>query len=67
MMASLHDRMPVILPPDAYAHWLDSAPQIPESLQPLIKPYPSDEMDAYPVSTLVNNPKNDRAECVVPA
>jgi len=67
MMASLHDRMPVILSHDAYAQWLDASPRTPDSLQPLIKPYPSDEMAAYPVSTLVNNPKNDRAECVVPA
>jgi putative SOS response-associated peptidase YedK len=66
LMAPLHNRMPVILPPDAYTQWLDSAPQTPDSLQPLIKPYPAEEMSAYPVSTLVNNPKNDLAECVVP-
>jgi len=67
LMAPIHNRMPVILPSDAYAQWLDSAPQAPDQLQPLIKPYPADEMAAYPVSTLVNNPKNDLAECVVPA
>lgn len=67
MMAALHNRMPVILPPDAYAQWLDSAPRSPESLDPLIKPYPSEEMTAHPVSTLVNDPRNERAECVVPA
>jgi putative SOS response-associated peptidase YedK len=67
LMAPLHNRMPVILPPYAYTQWLDPAPRTPESLESLIKPYPSDEMAAYPVSTLVNNPKNDRAECVVPA
>jgi len=66
-MAPIHNRMPVILPADAYAHWLDSAPQSRDKLQPLIKPYQFEEMSAYPVSTLVNNPKNDRAECVVPA
>ena len=67
VMAQLHNRMPVILPHDAYAQWLDSKPQPPESLDPLIPPYPADEMAAHPVSILVNNPKNDRAECVVPA
>jgi putative SOS response-associated peptidase YedK len=65
-MAPIHNRMPVILPTDAYAKWLDTMPQTPENLNPLIKPYPAEEMAAYPVSTLVNNPKNDRAECVVP-
>jgi putative SOS response-associated peptidase YedK len=67
LMASIHNRMPVILPPDAYAQWLDTAPQPPDSLAALIKPYPAGEMAAHPVSTLVNNPKNDFAECVVPA
>ena len=66
LMAPIHNRMPVILPPDAYAQWLDTAPQTRETLQPLIRPYPAEEMAAYPVSTLVNSPKNDRAECVVP-
>lgn len=65
-MAPIHNRMPVILPSDAYAQWLETAPQTRETLQPLIKPYPAEEMAAYPVSTLVNNPKNDLAECVIP-
>ena len=67
LMASLHNRMPVILPADAYAEWLEYSFQTPEKLQAFIKPYPAAEMAAYPVSTLVNNPKNDLAECVVPA
>ncbi len=67
LMKSLHNRMPVIVSRDAYGQWLNKAPQTPESLGPLINPYPSEEMVAYPVSKLVNNPKNDRAECVVPA
>ena len=66
-MAAIHDRMPVIIDPDDYQRWIDPAAQPPDSLQPLIKPYSADEMTAHPVSTLVNNPKNDRAECVVPA
>jgi putative SOS response-associated peptidase YedK len=67
LMASIHNRMPVILPSDAYAQWIDPAVQAPDSLQALIKPYPAGEMAAYPVSTLVNSPQNDRPECVVPA
>ena len=67
LMTPLHNRMPVILPQEAYSKWLDKAPQMPENLQSLIRPYPSNEMAAYPVSLVVNNPKNDRAECVVPA
>ncbi|MFZ5819576.1 MAG: SOS response-associated peptidase [Chloroflexota bacterium] len=67
LMAPIHNRMPVILPPDDYPQWLDAAPRPPESLLPLIKPYPAEKMTAYPVSTLVNSPQNDRAECVAPA
>ena len=67
LMAAIHNRMPVILPPEAYAQWIDPAVRTPESLGGLIKPYPAEKMAAYPVSTLVNSPKNDRAECVVPA
>jgi len=67
LMATLHNRMPVILNPADYARWLDPSPQTPDQLQPLIKPFPSDNMSAYAVSTLVNTPANDRAELVVPA
>jgi len=64
LMASIHNRMPVILPRNAYAQWLDPAPQAPEHLQPLLLPYPAIEMSAYPVSILVNSPANDRPEIV---
>ncbi len=67
LMATLHNRMPVILPPAAYAEWLDTAIRTPESMGTLLRPYPADEMAAYPVSTLVNSPQNDRAELIVPA
>jgi putative SOS response-associated peptidase YedK len=66
LMAPIHNRMPVILQLDTYAQWLDPAPQSPNRLQSLLVPYPAEEMEAYPVSTLVNSPNNDRAECVLP-
>lgn len=64
LMKPIHKRMPVILQPAAYSAWL--APNPNPSLLSLLKPYPAEKMDAHPVSDLVNNPKNDRAECVVP-
>jgi putative SOS response-associated peptidase YedK len=66
LMGAIHDRMPVILHPRDYAKWLNPAPQTPENLQPLIKPFPADTMTAYPVSTLVNKATNDSPEMVVP-
>jgi putative SOS response-associated peptidase YedK len=66
LMAGIHNRMPVILDSKDYNIWLDAAPQTPANLFPLIKPFPADKMSAYPVSTLVNSPANDKAELVVP-
>jgi putative SOS response-associated peptidase YedK len=59
-----HERMPVILPPEAFASWLDTSQQGPEQLLPLLRPYPSAQMMAYPVSTLVNSPRTDDPRCI---
>ncbi len=67
LMAPIHDRMPVILPPEAYQQWIDPNELPPAQLQSLLRPYPAAAMRAYPVSTLVNNPRNDRPECILPA
>ncbi len=67
LMASIHNRMPVILHSKDHAEWLDAAPRSPNNLNHLIKAFPSELMEAYPVSTLVNSPANDRAECILPA
>ncbi len=67
LLRSLHNRMPVILPPAVYDDWLDPAERDPVSLAALITPFPAEEMEAYPVSTLVNTPSNDLPECILPA
>lgn len=59
LMAALHDRMPVILEPGDYARWLDPASPDPQSLLDLLKPSQDDGFEAYPVSTRVNNHRND--------
>jgi putative SOS response-associated peptidase YedK len=66
LLRPLHHRMAVILPSSEYGRWLDPRIQDPETLQPLLHPYPADEMRAYPVSTLVNNPANDSPGCLEP-
>ncbi|NWF63540.1 MAG: SOS response-associated peptidase [Chloroflexi bacterium] len=66
LMSTLHNRMPVILNPKDYSMWLEPTPQTPEKLATLLKPYPAEAMSAHPVSTLVNQPGNDRPECVIP-
>lgn len=67
LMAKIHNRMPVILPQSAYHTWLNPDETAPENLQPLLVPYPAEEMQAFPISTLVNNPANDVPEIIVPA
>ena len=67
MLEEIHNRMPVILPPGAYQAWLDPEEKAPGALNGLLRPYPASEMKAYPVSTLVNSPKNDAPELIVPA
>ena len=67
LMSLLHNRMPVILHPRDYAKWLDPSAQTPDQLLPLLKPFPADKMDAYPVTPLVNKPANDMPDLVVPA
>ena len=66
LMQSIHHRMPVILDPADYDRWLDPARQDPQDLLPLLAPFPADQMQLVPVSTLVNSPRNESPECIVP-
>lgn len=64
LMEPIHSRMPVILNERDEARWLDPEITNPELVLPLLKPYPSDEMESYKVSTIVNSPKNNIADCI---
>jgi putative SOS response-associated peptidase YedK len=66
VVGEIHERMPVIVAPDAYDVWLDPASERDE-LTGLLAPYPEDEMEAYPVSRFVNSPSNNDPRCVEPA
>jgi putative SOS response-associated peptidase YedK len=66
LLTSVHNRMPVILPADAFDLWLDPGAQHPGEVQPLLRPYPADEMSFYPVSPYVNSPFNDDPLCIEP-
>lgn len=56
LVAPIHDRMPAILQRADEAIWLDPDLHDPAVLTPLLEPYPSADMEAYAVSTRVNNP-----------
>ena len=64
LMADIHNRMPVILSPDDYDLWLDPEFEGKEKLLSLLRPFSTDEMTAYPVSTLVNSPRNENPACI---
>jgi putative SOS response-associated peptidase YedK len=60
LCADLHNRMPVILPPDTWSTWLGEEPAEPDQLKSLLVPY-AGEMVAWPVSQRVGNVKNNDA------
>lgn len=64
LVAELHDRMPVMLSPSEYDTWLDREVDDPEKLKGLYRPYPSELLEMEPVSTMVNDPRNETPECV---
>lgn len=64
--APIHDPMPVILEPANYARWLGEEPTEPPHLMAMLKPYPAEAMEAYPVSVRVGNVKNTNASLVEP-
>jgi putative SOS response-associated peptidase YedK len=64
LVGEVHHRMPVILPPETYDLWLDPAVREAEQLLSVLLPYPTEDMEAYPVSRRVNNPSNDEPGCV---
>lgn len=64
LIGQMHERMPVIL--DAGSAWNWLKPASCSDLQGLLHPYPSHQMQGYPVSTMVNSPGLDQADLVRP-
>jgi putative SOS response-associated peptidase YedK len=64
LMASIHDRMPVIVAPEDYAAWLDPSIDDAVAIAAMLSPFPAEQMRAYPVSARVNNVKNDGPDLI---
>lgn len=64
LMKPIHNRMPVILSKSQFSTWLDIENQNTENLQKLLHPYQDDNLESFPVSTFVNNPRNEGVDCV---
>jgi putative SOS response-associated peptidase YedK len=65
-MASLHDRMPVVVPDDAIPDWLDREETEAEPLEALLRVAVDTPIDMAPVSKAVNSPKNNSPELLEP-
>jgi putative SOS response-associated peptidase YedK len=59
LLRPVHNRMPVILPPDLEALWLNPDVEDPALLAQVLAPYPDELMQMYPVSSLVNSVANN--------
>ncbi len=66
LMRPIHDSMPVILAAEDYDQWLDLTIGDAERIQSLLKPYPSQWPQAYPVSPAVNNSRNEGEDLIKP-
>jgi putative SOS response-associated peptidase YedK len=66
VMSKIHHRMPAIIPREDRETWLDPSVEDPEVLVPLLRPYDSDRMEAFPVSDEVNTPRNDHPDLIRP-
>jgi len=66
LLQPLHDRMPVIVPPDRWAPWLGEAVATDNELKAMLSPYPGAAMTFWPVDRKIGNVKNDSADLFTP-
>ena len=66
LIRPIHNRMPIILPREMESFWLDDNVRDAGALCSVLVPYPSEEMEAYEVSSIVNRPGNDGPDVVLP-
>jgi putative SOS response-associated peptidase YedK len=66
LMERIHNRMPVILTEEQAKGWIEPGEMSSERFAQFCRPYPSEDMEAVPVSSVVNNARFDAPECVAP-
>jgi len=64
-LMAIHERMPLILPPQRWEVWLDEKTPL-ATLQAMLIPYPGKDLTLFPVSRRVNNPRNDDEALIRP-
>ena len=66
LCGQIHDRMPVILPREAWSLWLSEAAGEQEQLKAVLRPHPAEDMTCWPVSTRVGNVRNNDPTLIEP-
>lgn len=66
LIKPIHDRMPVILSPDVWGDWLDPGKQDINNLKNILKPSNNGDITFWQVGSMVNNARNNTAECIAP-
>jgi putative SOS response-associated peptidase YedK len=66
LLEPLHDRMPVLIPPDRWAAWLGEKSTTGTALNAMLKPYPGAAMTFWPVNRAVGDVRNDSPDLFAP-
>jgi putative SOS response-associated peptidase YedK len=66
LIAQIHNRMPSILLPEYEDRWLSKTPLSAGDIKEILAPYPREKMLMYPVSSLVNSPRDDDERVIRP-
>jgi putative SOS response-associated peptidase YedK len=66
LCAELHNRMPVVLKPEAWPVWPGEEAADPSELKSVLTPFPSEQMTCWPVSARVGNVKNNDPGLIEP-
>ncbi len=66
VLEELHNRMPVIIPPEKRAFWLDPNNDATAQLASLLEPYDASALTFHEVSRFVNSPQNNTPQCIAP-
>jgi putative SOS response-associated peptidase YedK len=65
-IADIHDRMPVILKPEAYQPWLQGDEYSPDQLKKILQNHIVNEFNRHPVTPRVNSSRYDAADGITP-
>ena len=66
LMATVHDRMPAVLPSESFAAWLDCDDVDAASATEMLQPAANDALELVPIATNVNRVANDDASLQAP-